>query len=332
MIGVSLIGAGRMGKLHAKNLLANPNAKIVSVYDPHLPSAQAIASRAGCDSRGDVNEAISAKDCQAVVICSPTNTHIDFILRAIEAGKFVFCEKPIDLDLDRARTCVEQIRGRAGQVMIGFHRRFDSSQAKLREVVRSGGIGVVEQMTINCRDPAPPPPEYIRSSGGIFRDMMIHDFDQARSITGIDFVSVFAHGEALFDKAAAQYGDRDTATAQLFGPRGETCTIFNSRRCVYGFEQRIEVFGSKGTIAMENPRALFISQFTAGGEQLPPLMPFFPERYESAYRQELNHFVSAIETQSRFEVTIHDGLLSLTMANAAHESATKHELVSIINC
>src|ERR1700732_2879864 len=161
MICVSLIGAGRIGQLHANNLLANPKAKIVSVYDPHLPSAQAIASLAGCDSRGDVDEAISAKDCQAVVICSPTNTHVDFILRAIEAGKFVFCEKPIDLDLDRAKTCVAQIRERADRVMIGFHRRFDPSQAELREIVRSGGIGEVEQMTIICRDPAPPPPEYI---------------------------------------------------------------------------------------------------------------------------------------------------------------------------
>jgi myo-inositol 2-dehydrogenase/D-chiro-inositol 1-dehydrogenase len=329
MIGISLIGAGRMGKLHANNLLANPKAKIVSVCDPHLPSAQAIASLAGCDFSADADEAINAKNCQAVVISSPSNTHVDLILQAIEAGKFVFSEKPIDLDLHRARNCVAKIRDRADRVMIGFHRRFDPSQAKLREVVRSGGIGVVEQMTINCRDPVPPPPEYIRTSGGIYRDMMIHDFDQARAITGIDFVSVFAHGEALFDQAAAKYGDFDTATALLVGPRGETCTIFNSRRCVYGFEQRIEVFGSKGTIAMENPRELFISLFTPGGEQLPPLMPFFPERYQSAYKQELNHFVSAIEAQIHFDVTIHDGLHSLAMANAAHESARKHELVSL---
>jgi myo-inositol 2-dehydrogenase / D-chiro-inositol 1-dehydrogenase len=222
MIGLSLISAGRIGKLHANNLLANPKAKIVSVYDPDPASAQAIASLAGCDSRDEVDAAINARGCQAVVICSPTNTHVDFILRAVEAGKFVFCEKPIDLDLDRAKTCVAQIRERADRVMIGFHRRFDPSQAKLREIVRSGGIGKVEQMTIICRDPVPPPPEYIRSSGGIFRDMMIHDFDQARAITGIDFVSVFAHGKALFDKGAAQYGDRDTATAQLIRPRGET--------------------------------------------------------------------------------------------------------------
>jgi myo-inositol 2-dehydrogenase / D-chiro-inositol 1-dehydrogenase len=329
MIGISLIGAGRIGKLHAKNLLANPKVRIVSVYDPNRDSAEAIATVAGCDSVQNFDEAIAARDCQAVVICSPAATHVEFILRAVEAEKFVFCEKPIDLELDRARACVEQLRDRAHRVMIGFHRRFDPAQAELRQIVRSGGIGEVEQMTIICRDPAPPPPEYICDSGGIFRDMMIHDFDQARAITGINFVSIFAQGAALFDEAAARQGDQDTATAHLIGPRGETCTIFNSRRCTYGFEQRIEVFGSRGTVAMENPRALFISLFTAQGEQLPPLLPFFPERYELAYREELSHFVSAMESNSCFEVTVHDGLLSLIMANAAHQSATKHELVSL---
>jgi myo-inositol 2-dehydrogenase / D-chiro-inositol 1-dehydrogenase len=303
---------------------------MVAVYDLHRPSAEAIASRAGCLCPANVDEAINAEGCQAVVICSPTPTHVDLILRAIEAGKFVFCEKPIDLDLARARDCVAKIGNRANRVMIGFHRRFDPSQAKLREVVRSGEIGEVEQMTIICRDPAPPPAEYIRTSGGIFRDMMIHDFDQARAITGLDFVSIFAHGKALFDKGAAQHGDHDTATAQLIGPRGETCTIINSRRCVYGFEQRIEVFGSKGTIAMENPRPLSVSQFNAEGQRLPPLLPFFPERYESAYKIEMNHFVSAIETQTPFAVNIQDGLHSLAMATAAHESANKHQLVSLL--
>jgi myo-inositol 2-dehydrogenase/D-chiro-inositol 1-dehydrogenase len=213
--------------------------------------------------------------------------------------------------------------------MVGFHRRFDPSQAALRTGVRAGKIGELEQMTIVCRDPSPPPRAYLRGSGGIFRDMMIHDFDQMRAITGIQFCHVLASGATLFDPAKRQEGDWDTASAQLIGPRGETCTILNSRRCVYGFEQKIEIFGSEGSISMENPRPLFISHFSAEGEKRPPLLPFFPERYESAYREELNHFLLAIEEDRHFDVTIDDGLQALAIANAAHESAKKQVRIDL---
>jgi len=329
MIGLSLLGAGRMGQLHARNILAHPNAQLVSVFDPHLPSARSLAAFAGGKATGDVEEAIHVEGAQGVVICSPTKTHVDYVLEAVRAGRFVLCEKPIDLDIARAHACIEELGERSSRVMMAFNRRFDPSQAHLRRLVRDGAIGTVEQMIIICRDPVPPPPDYLRTCGGIFRDMMIHDFDQARAISGINFVSVFAQGDALFDEETARAGDRDTATAQLIGPRGENCTIFNSRRCLYGFEQRIEVFGSKGTLRMDNPRALLTSHFSAEGEQLSRLCPFFPERYETAYQEELNHFVSGVEKNSPFEVTIHDGLAALMMANAAQESADKRQPVPL---
>jgi myo-inositol 2-dehydrogenase/D-chiro-inositol 1-dehydrogenase len=211
MIGIALLGAGRMGQLHARNIRVHPNAQVVSVFDTNMSAAEALADFAGAQPTCDVETAINAEGTQAALICSPTKTHVDYILKAVRSNRFVLCEKPIDLDTANAAACLQELGDKASRVMMAFNRRFDPSQAHIRRMVRSGEIGSVEQMIIICRDPAPPPPEYIRTCGGIFRDMMIHDFDQARAITGINFVSVHPyHPVADCRKCCAEFFCRQT--------------------------------------------------------------------------------------------------------------------------
>jgi myo-inositol 2-dehydrogenase/D-chiro-inositol 1-dehydrogenase len=328
-LGIALIGAGRIGQLHARNLIRNPRARLLCVLEQDTERAKSVAEMAGCQMVSEFEEAIDLPGVEAVYICSPTDTHVDYVLRSVEAGKHVFCEKPVDLDLERAKACVQHLGDRATRVMMGFNRRFDPSLAAIRRAVQEGDIGAIEQIVVISRDPAPPPQLYVSQSGGIFRDMTIHDFDTVRSIVPFEFGTVFAHGSCLFSDDIRAFNDYDTVSVQLIGPGGETCTILNSRRCSYGFEQRIEIFGSAGTIALENPRPTNVRWFTKEGEKRGPLYEFFPQRYASSYERLLDDFVSKARSDEPFSVTIHDGLRSLALAEAARRSADNRLPISM---
>jgi len=328
-LGIALIGAGRIGQLHARNMVRNPRARLLCVLEQDKERAKSIAEMARCQMVWEFEEAINLPGVEAVFVCSPTDTHVDYVVRSVEAGKYVFCEKPVDLDLGRAKACVRQLGDRATRVMMGFNRRFDPSLAAIRQAVEQGDIGTLEQIVVISRDPAPPPPLYVSQSGGIFRDMTIHDFDTVRSFAPFEFVTVFAHGSCLFSDDIRAFNDYDTVSVQLIGPGGETCTILNSRRCSYGFEQRIEIFGSAGTIALENPRPTHVKWFTKDGEKRGPLYEFFPQRYASSYERLLNDFVSQARLGAPFSVTIHDGLCSLALAEAARRSADNRLPISM---
>src|ERR1700737_2994904 len=200
-LGIALIGAGRIGQLHARNMIRNPRARLLCVLEQDTERAKSVAEMAGCQMVSEFEEAINLPGVEAVYICSPTDTHVDYVLRSVEAGKYVFCEKPVDLDLERAKACVQELGDRATQVMMGFNRRFDPSLAAMRQAVRGGDIGALEQIVVISRDPAPPPQQYVSQSGGIFRDMTIHDFDTVRSLVPFEFEKVFAHGSCLFSDA-----------------------------------------------------------------------------------------------------------------------------------
>ena len=328
-LGIALIGAGRIGQLHSRNIVRNPRARLLCVLEQDKERAKVVAEMAGCHVASEFEEAIDFPGVEAVYICSPTDTHVDFVLRAVEAGKYVFCEKPIDLDLARASSCVRLLGKRANQVMMGFNRRFDPSHHALRQAVAAGEVGTVEQILIISRDPAPPSPLYLSQSGGIFRDMTIHDFDTARSLAGFEFSKVFAHGSALLSEEIRSLSDYDSVTVHLIGPKGETCTVINSRHCPYGFEQRIEVFGSKGKVALEDPRPIELSTFTNQGETRSRLFDFFPERYAAAYERLLEDFVVKARAGEPFSVTIVDGLRSLVLSETAQSSAQTGNLVSV---
>jgi myo-inositol 2-dehydrogenase / D-chiro-inositol 1-dehydrogenase len=328
-LGIALIGAGRIGQLHARNIIRNPRARLLCVLEQDEERAKVLAEMAGCHLASVFEEAIDFPGVDAVCICSPTDIHIDFVLSSVDAGKYVFCEKPVDLDLARASSCVRRLGKRAGQVMMGFNRRFDPSQQALRQALLAGEVGTIEQIVIISRDPTPPPRTYLRQSGGIFRDMTIHDFDTARSLAGFEFSNVFACGSALFSEEIRLLSDYDSVTAHLSGPNGETCTVINSRHCPYGFEQRIEVFGSKGKVALENPRPTQLVVFTSAGETRSRLYDFFPDRYASAYERLMEDFVAKARSGEPFSVTIVDGLRSLALAEAAERSAQTGTLVSV---
>jgi myo-inositol 2-dehydrogenase/D-chiro-inositol 1-dehydrogenase len=292
----------------------------VYVADVHTQAAEAIAAELGAKAVG-VDEAIGAADVDAVVICTPTDTHAELIDRAAVAGKAIFCEKPIDLDAARIRRSLEGVAQRGAPLMIGFNRRFDPSFAALKSRLDGGEIGDVELVTILSRDPAPPPVDYIKRSGGLFRDMMIHDLDMARFLLGDEPVSVYATASALVDPAIGEAGDVDTAVCVLRTASGRIAQISNSRRAAYGYDQRIEVHGQRGMLAAGNHTATTVTAATASGYATDPALPFFLERYAEAYRAEMASFINAVTSGVAPSPTGEDGLKAQILADAATESA-----------
>lgn len=250
---LALLGAGRIGKVHAKAIASDARAKLVAVVDAFPEAAQAIANESGCEI-STIDAVLANPDIDAVIICTPTNTHADLIERFARAGKAIFCEKPIDLDVARATACIKVVKETGAKIMLGFNRRFDPHFRAVRKAIDDGQIGDVEMVTIVSRDPGAPPPEYIKVSGGIFRDMTIHDFDIARFLLGEEIVSVFATGSVLVDPRIGELGDYDSASIILTTASGRQASISNSRRATYGYDQRIEVHGSLGSVAAENQR------------------------------------------------------------------------------
>lgn len=318
-VKLALLGAGRIGKVHAKAITSNPDAQLVSVSDAFADAARAISDQYGCAVR-TIDETAASADVDAVVICTPTNTHADLIEKFAGARKAIFCEKPIDLSLERVRTCLKVVGDTDTKLMVGFNRRFDPHFAAAKKAIEEGRIGDVEMVQIVSRDPGAPPIEYIKTSGGIFRDMTIHDLDMARFMLGEDPVAVTATASVLTDSEIGRAGDYDSASVILMTASGRHCTISNSRRATYGYDQRLEVHGSRGSVAVENQRPVSIELASASGYLRPPLHDFFMTRYTEAYAAEIAAFIGVVRDGRSPSPGGHDGMIALALADAAIRS------------
>ncbi len=328
MLRVGLLGAGRIGRIHGGNIAAHPRAILAAVADVDATAAAAIANPANAKI-ANVETALADKDIDAVVIGTPTDTHADLIERAVKAGKAVFCEKPIDLDLDRVRACLDAIGKVNGRLMVAFNRRFDPHFAALRRRASDGEIGDVEMVSIISKDPAPPHAGYLERSGGIFRDMMIHDLDMARFLLNEEPVEVHAVGACLVDPMIAEANDFDTAAVILKTASGKIAQISNSRRATYGYDQRIEIHGSRGLLTADNIRETTVEFADATGYRRDPALPFFLERYAHAYRSELDAFISNILDGKALSPSGEDGLKALMLAEAATNAAKSGQPVRL---
>lgn len=323
-----LLGAGRIGKVHAKAVTGDPQARLVAVADAMPGAAQAIADQYGCEVRG-IDAIEQAGDIDAVVICTPTDTHADLIERFVKAGKAVFCEKPVDLSLGRVKQCLEVVRQHNGRLMVGFNRRFDPHFRAVRAQIDAGAIGAVEMVVITSRDPGAPPVDYIKRSGGIFRDMTIHDFDMARFLLGEEVTEVAASAAVLVDPAIGAAGDYDSVQVLLKTASGRQAMISNSRRATYGYDQRIEVHGSDGMVSAENQRPVSIELANGRGYIRPPLHDFFMTRYTEAYAAEIAAFIQALASGAAAVPTGEDGLIALALADAALKSVAEKRTVLV---
>ena len=306
--------------MHAASIAASPRAELAVAYDPFEASAAEVAAQHGGIAATDPGVVFDDDSVDAVVIASPTPTHVELLTRAVRAGKAVLCEKPIDLDLARVDACAAELAGAEAHVMIGFNRRFDPSIRRVQERVLAGEIGRLEQLTIISRDPAPPPVSYVRESGGLFRDMTIHDFDLARFFLG-EVVEVTATGANLVDPAIAEAGDIDSAVVVLRGRDGALASITNSRRCSYGYDQRVEAFGSDAALSVVNQHPTSIRYSDAGATDMaPPYLNFFLDRYAAAYAAELDHLLDRLDDGAPPSPAFADGRAALVLADAALES------------
>ncbi|CDX21237.1 Inositol 2-dehydrogenase [Mesorhizobium sp. ORS 3324] len=324
----ALLGAGRIGKVHARAVASNPQAKLVAVADAFEKAATELASAYGAEVR-TIAAIEQAKDIDAVIICTPTDTHADLIERFAKAGKAIFCEKPIDLDVKRVEQCLAVVEKVGATLMVGFNRRFDPHFAAVRKAIDDGAIGDVEMVTITSRDPGAPPLDYIARSGGIFRDMTIHDFDMARFLLGEEPVAVSAHASVLVDRQIGEAGDFDSVSVILETASGKQAIISNSRRATYGYDQRIEVHGSKGMVAAENQRPVSIELANDKGYTRPPLHDFFMTRYIDAYANEIAAFIASATAGKKAAPSGKDGLVALKLADAALQSAKTGKTVRV---
>jgi myo-inositol 2-dehydrogenase / D-chiro-inositol 1-dehydrogenase len=319
MFDIALIGAGRIGRIHARNIASHRALRLRGVIDPMAAPAQELASSYGATVMA-LDEALADSSITGVVVASATDAHLDQALAAIAAGKTVFCEKPIDLDLARARSAQDRLGGADVPLMLGFNRRFDRHFGALKRQLDDGAIGSLETLTITSHDPAPPPVDYIRTSGGLFKDMAIHDFDMARWLLGEEPASVFAAAHCFVDPAIADAGDVDTARMVLRTASGRICTISNSRRSGYGYDQRVEAFGAKGALRIDNVMESTMSRWGETGKVSDSFQNFFLERYAEAYVREIDHFADMLAHKARPLVGYSDGVAALALAEAAAES------------
>ncbi len=329
-IRFAILGCGRIGKMHAQMLDRSVSGTTVSVvYDVVDAAAQAVAADVGARVATSLADAVSAHDIDAVVICTSTSTHVDAIVAAAQAGKPIFCEKPISLDLAEVDRALAAVNAAGVKLHIGFNRRFDPSHKSVADAVRRGDVGDVHLCNITSRDPGPPPIEYIHTSGGIFKDMSVHDFDMARYVTGSEVVEVFAKGAVRVDAAIGEAGDVDTAVIVLTHENGAITTIDNSRKAAYGYDQRVEAFGSLGKISSDNTHDFNAALATAAGFQRPPLQNFFLERYARSYLDQWAAFVDMINHDGASPVSGADGRASLVVATAALQSMLENRPVTI---
>ncbi len=316
MLRIGLLGCGRIGQVHARSIAQIDDATVTAVADAFADPARILAERTGAEVM-EPDALIASPNVDAVVIGTPTETHYDLIHKAASAGKAIFCEKPVDLSADRIRKCIELVEASHVPFMTAFNRRFDPNFAAVQQRIFDDEIGDVETVIIISRDPGPPPLSYIETSGGLFRDMMIHDLDMARFLLSEEPVSIYAVGAALFDPDIGRAGDVDTAAVTLTTASGKICQISNSRRASYGYDQRIEVHGARGMLRAENVLETTVEVATGAGFQKAPAQHFFLERYDAAYRAEMQHFVRAVSTGNAMTPSITDGLRAQILADAA---------------
>ncbi|SMR71829.1 myo-inositol 2-dehydrogenase / D-chiro-inositol 1-dehydrogenase [Aliiroseovarius halocynthiae] len=319
MLRIGLLGAGRIGIVHAAAITAHRDSALVAISDAFAENAEKLASQYGV-ATATSDDILQDPNIDAVVIATPTDTHSDLIEAATAAGKAVFCEKPVDLSLDRARACLNATKDSGQPVMVGFNRRFDPNFGHLKAALDAGEIGKSELLAITSFDPAPPPIEYIKVSGGLFRDMMIHDFDMANFIMGALPQTIMATGSAIVDPAIGDAGDVDTAVATLTYADGRIAVIKNSRRAAFGYDQRIEVLGAKGMLQAQNVLENTVVKSTADGVIGAKPTYFFLERYMPAYKAEWSAFVDAATGKADIPVSLQDGVNALAMAEAATRS------------
>jgi myo-inositol 2-dehydrogenase/D-chiro-inositol 1-dehydrogenase len=328
MLHFAQFGAGRIGAIHAANLAASGRARLKHIVDVNRPAAESLAAKSGA-TVSTAEAALADPEVGAVIIASSTDTHAELAIAAARAGKAIFCEKPIDLSLDRVDACLTEVAKSGVPMLVGFNRRFDPSFAELHRRIGAGAIGVVEQVVITSRDPGPPPLAYIKVSGGLFRDMTIHDFDTARWMLGEEPVEVFAYGATLVDPAIGEAGDIDSAMVLLKTASGRMAHINNSRRASYGYDQRVEVHGSAGRLIAGNRVGTTVELADANAVSADKPLHFFLERYADAYRIELAAFLDALERGTPMPVGAEDGRRALVLADAAFRSLQEGRPVRI---
>ncbi len=332
IINIALFGLGRIGQMHADNLLNNKNFNLKYIFDKDQKLTKKLSKK--YNSTGIQNPKIAFKDknIKCIFIASSTNTHLKFIEEAVVNKKVVFCEKPLDLDLNKINKCEKRISKYNPKIQIGFNRRYDPAHNSLNQNLLKGKIGKLEKIIITSRDPSPPPINYLKTSGGIFKDMMIHDFDLARFYAGKDeFESVFATGQRFSDKKLKKINDLDLATVVMKTKKGVQCIITNSRHCSFGYDQRIELFGSKGMIISDNQRDLETVLYSKNStDNRTQLKNFFIERYSEAYKIQLNDLVKICKKNSKPLANFDDGKKSLILAEIAKKSLNSKKFEKII--
>jgi myo-inositol 2-dehydrogenase/D-chiro-inositol 1-dehydrogenase len=316
---IALIGAGRMGALHAVNIVANPRLALAAIADNSSATAEQLAARTDTAARS-YEEILGDSAITGIVVASSTSSHFENVLAAVRARKAVFCEKPLSLDASALEMALPVLEAHAMPIFVGFNRRFDPHLCELKRRFDDGQIGRLESMHIVNHDPAPPRAEFIPRSGGLFKDFTIHDFDTAWWLGGKDFVDVFATGSCLIDQEIGEHGDIDTAKLVLRSASGALCVISNSRRTGYGYDQRVELFGSGGAIALDNVHVSEVRTATEAGEASSPFPYSFAERYADAYRAELDHFADVLDGMVEPATGPRDSLRALRLADAAERS------------
>lgn len=319
MLKVALLGAGRIGLVHAKSMTVTKASRVVAVADVNMQAAQDLADQIGAEARS-VDDIIADPSIDAVLIATSTDTHSDLITRATAAGKAVLCEKPVDLSLERALMTLAAAEATGRPVMIGFNRRFDPNFAALKAAFDDGQIGAGELLSITSFDPSPPPVEYVKVSGGLFRDMMIHDFDMACWLFGGPPARITAQGSSLVDPAIGAAGDVDTAVVTMVWGDGRIAVVKNSRRAGYGYDQRIEILGSGGLLSASNVLENTVQKITTAGAVSAKPLHFFLERYMRAYEDEWTAFLDAVTSGAPMPVTLREGVAALACAEAATRS------------
>lgn len=322
ILNIGIIGAGRIGRLHAENIVScYRNVKLKSVSDLYYENLRDWADSLGIENlTGNYGDILDDPEIDAVLVCSPTDTHARISIEAADAGKHVFCEKPVDMDPDRIREVLKHVEKAGVVFQVGFNRRFDRNFRKAYNTVREGKVGDIHIIRITSRDPAPPTPEYIKVSGGIFMDMTIHDFDMMRYLAGCEVTEVFAAGSVLVDKTIGELGDIDTAAVVLIFENGAIGIIDNSRKAVYGYDQRIEVFGSKGCVTVSNETESLAVLSDESGVWSEKPKYFFLERYRESFIIEIGEFIDSVQKGKKPTVGGVDGLYSVLIAMAAKES------------
>ena len=331
MINFALIGAGRIGKMHARNIFTNTRSNLKYVYDVNEDFSNEVAKFSGAIVAKSAEEAINNKDVNAVFIASATATHTNYIIQAAKAGKSVLCEKPIDLDINKVNECYEVVKDLNIPIQIGFNRRFDNNIQKLKLAKDKGEVGDLEMIVITSRDLSPSTIEYHRSSGGLFRDCTIHDFDLSRFLLGDDpVIEISAFASQLFNEEIKSIGDHDTAMILMKSKKGILVHINNSRHSVYGYDQRVEIFGSKGMIISNNKTPTSVERYNQEGTFMKePIYDFFIERYDGAYKNQLDDFIDSIVNKKQPSVSFKDGQIAIVIANAAYDSLQNKTSVKI---